>query len=521
MRFSVGRKLAVVPVVASALLTVTSLLALRSANEIAHDADVMKQSEDAIVPLSDARADVIAAQQQLDERLASVTGTVASAASDENIAAELDEMMGDVEEIPDNEAVAGVAAELAEVRSNAAEFRDAIEAAAADIDAGNLSAASIARYRELGEQLDVGLDALVERLDEEAAVLDEAAHETVAGERRLTIFVWVSAVLIMLVASSWIARLIVRPVRRARDVLTAVATGDLTPRLADLPDDEIGDMGVALNTTLDSLRDAIGGVLEHSTSVAAASEELTAVAQQLFAAAEETSAQAATVSSAALQVSANVSTVAGGASEMGESISEISRNAQQAVAVSSTATRLASKSDELAATLSESSGRIGEILSVITGIAEQTNLLALNATIESARAGEAGKGFAVVADEVKQLAGQTGGATADIAQRVGAIQHDASMMRTSINEIAEIIGRVAESQNTIAAAVEEQSAVTSEIVRGVGEASIGSEQIAENVDGMAVAAREVAAGAGHTRDTATELATLSSELRAVAGRFSI
>ncbi len=61
-------------------------------------------------------------------------------------------------------------------------------------------------------------------------------------------------------------------------------------------------------------------------------------------------------------------------------------------------------------------GKVAEVAEQIQAIARQTNLLALNATIEAARAGEVGRGFAVVAGEVKALAGQTNGATEEIAE---------------------------------------------------------------------------------------------------------
>ncbi|PWG64407.1 chemotaxis protein [Spiribacter halobius] len=64
--------------------------------------------------------------------------------------------------------------------------------------------------------------------------------------------------------------------------------------------------------------------------------------------------------------------------------------------------------------LDEALGRVSGVARGISGIAKQTNLLALNATIEASRAGEAGRGFAVVAEEVKELARQTGEATAQI-----------------------------------------------------------------------------------------------------------
>jgi methyl-accepting chemotaxis protein len=169
--------------------------------------------------------------------------------------------------------------------------------------------------------------------------------------------------------------------------------------------------------------------------------------------------------------------------------------------------------------LGASSAEIGTVVKVITSIAEQTNLLALNATIEAARAGEAGKGFAVVANEVKDLARATAEATSDISRRIAAIQSDAEAAVHAIGEITEIIGRVSETQASIASAVEEQTATTNEIGRNVAEAARGSHEIAANVGVMAEAFNHSAQGAAQTRDTAAELSHLAMELQQLVGSF--
>jgi methyl-accepting chemotaxis protein len=172
------------------------------------------------------------------------------------------------------------------------------------------------------------------------------------------------------------------------------------------------------------------------------------------------------------------------------------------------------------AKLGESSAEIGNVVKVITSIAEQTNLLALNATIEAARAGEAGKGFAVVANEVKELAQETAKATEDIARRVEAIQGDTSGAVAAIGRISTVIGQINDYQTTIASAVEEQTATTSEMSRSVSEAATGSGQIAENIGGVSTAAESTTQALTQTRTAVDELSRMAADLRTTVSRFS-
>ncbi len=264
-----------------------------------------------------------------------------------------------------------------------------------------------------------------------------------------------------------------------------------------------------------NLKNTLTAVNQNAQALASASEELTAVSQQMSSNSEETAAQSNVVASASEQVSRNVATVATSAEEMSASVKEIAKNANDAARVATEAVSVASSTNATVAKLGESSIEIGKVIKVITSIAQQTNLLALNATIEAARAGEAGKGFAVVANEVKELAKQTATATEDISQKIEAIQTDTRGAVTAIDQISKIIGQINDISNTIASAVEEQSATTNEIARNASEAAKGSTEISKNIANVSLAAKNTTEGANNTLSAATELSKLAGELRGV------
>ena len=312
---------------------------------------------------------------------------------------------------------------------------------------------------------------------------------------------------------------ITKPLADTVAVLEAVAQGDLTRRLDERSTDEMGTLARATNQAVASMRAAIASIAENAQALAGASEELASVSTQMSSNAEETSAQAGVVSAASEQVSRNVETVSTGTDEMNASIKEIAKNATEAARVATAAVAAAEATNATMGRLGDSSSDIGKVIRVITSIAEQTNLLALNATSEAARAGEAGKGFAVVANEVKELAKETAAATEDISRKIQAIQEDATGAVAAIADIGTIITQINDISNTIASAVEEQSATTNEIGRNVAEAAKGSAEIAQNITGVAQAAASTNSGATDAQQAASELARMASDLQNLVGRF--
>ena len=200
-----------------------------------------------------------------------------------------------------------------------------------------------------------------------------------------------------------------------------------------------------------------------------------------------------------------VTSIAAAVEEMAATATEISRNAQTAALRSQESSTIAASGNEgvsslmgdmdlleaavrsMASSMQQFVGftrEINKLTASVKDIAHQTNLLALNAAIEAARAGEAGRGFAVVADEVKKLAEKTAQATNEIGSVTSTMNtlsdevndgvttsleklvksiETLETVAMSMGESNGVIRDVNDKIQQIAAAAEEQSAVSAEM----------------------------------------------------------
>jgi methyl-accepting chemotaxis protein len=334
-----------------------------------------------------------------------------------------------------------------------------------------------------------------------------------------------------------LARGLVRPIRQVTSALVEIGGGggDLTRRLDESRADELGDLARGFNRFIGSQRSLIGDVLATSERLRSAVGQVAQVVENTAGRAGQQQEMTDMVATAVHEMGLTVQEIAGNASSAAQASHSARDEAQQArQVVGQSIGHIEQMSAEIGSAtaavgeLAQQVASIDQVLAVIRGISEQTNLLALNAAIEAARAGEMGRGFAVVADEVRTLASRTQRSTDEIRQMIQRLKQGADTAVSSMHAGQTATGtgvvasqRTGQSLGAITAQVEKISDMNTQVAAATEEQSAVTEEINRNVQGIADLAQATAGEVRSCREDCRTLSGLADDLARQMGNFRL
>ncbi len=290
-------------------------------------------------------------------------------------------------------------------------------------------------------------------------------------------------------------------------IQTIAMNKDLAARISIDSNDELADLGTALNNLLQELQIALGKVNSTTVEVDSAAMQIAEASQSL---ANNSSNQAK-----------NLMDIGASLEEMSSLTKLNAENTKEAAGLASESMGSTEKGRievqnmiQAMESIRNSSDEIAEINSAIEAIAFQTNLLALNAAVEAARAGEAGKGFAVVAEEVRSLALRSADAVKNGAELIS----DSADRAQNGVQLAEFVSAAFED---ISSSISKVNNIVKGVATASSEQSMGVEQINQGLADLSSTTQDTAAGAEELAATSHESQRQAEALRSIVGEFSL
>ncbi len=376
--------------------------------------------------------------------------------------------------------------------------------------------------------------------DKSLASFNEGVDLTIETEEdnlSAGVIIGIVTVILTLIISFSILMLITRGldqiIQSLRDI--AQGEGDLTQRLEQNSEDELGTLVHWFNVFVEKLHSTIGDVIEVITPLTNVSQELNTVSARTSEVSSEQTRASTLVSNAMDDMARSVTNVAENAGSAAQAADDADGEAKQGLQiVQNTVTSIndlaaeVERAAEVIVKLESDTESVGGILDVIKGIADQTNLLALNAAIEAARAGELGRGFAVVADEVRTLASRTQESTHEIQTVIEQLQSAARSAvgvmeqgKEQAQKSVEQAGATGASLEAITAKVTSITDMNQQIAGATEEQQSFANDIQQNVVSMRDASEVAEQNTHKVSDLSTSLKSLADQLDRVSSQFKV
>ncbi len=338
-----------------------------------------------------------------------------------------------------------------------------------------------------------------------------------AGHSAMKQVIIILTIVIALIASVVVGLLVTmlfKPLKTVKESITTIASGnaDLTQRIPDATNDEVGDVVKGFNGFVEKLQGIVRNLQATKGALNLAGEDMGATAQDTAAAITQIIANIESVHRQIVNQSASVEETAGAVNQIASNISSLERmietqsagvsEASAAVeemignilSVNHSVDKMAESFDSLredAQTgftqqedvnrriqqIEEQSKMLQEANQAISSIASQTNLLAMNAAIEAAHAGEAGKGFSVVADEIRKLSETSTAQSKTIGTQLNNIKE-------SIQDVVAASSHSSKAFDSVSHKIQDTDQLVMQIKAAMEEQNTGSRQISDALHSM-------------------------------------
>ncbi len=384
---------------------------------------------------------------------------------------------------------------------------------------------------------------------------EEEFYQDYSVLMKVSLGIFVAALLILSLVIVIIAKGIVKPLKRLAENANQIADGDLEVIVDTRAIDETGQVAEGLDRTVVRLREYIkyidevsfilgemasgnlvfelkqdyvgefakikDALLDIQRTFIQTFSEIAVSADQVATGSEQLAQGAQQLSQGSMQQASSVEELSATIMEISEGIKKSAQNANEASNISSESeievehgnqqmTKMISAMEEI----KSASNQISNIIKAIDDIAFQTNILALNAAVEAARAGEAGKGFAVVADEVRNLAAKSGNAAKDttslIETAIAAVENGTKI----VDETAASLEKIVVNTKHSATVIDEISEAGNQQAEFMNQVTVGVDQISTVVQTNSATAEETAAAS-------EELSSQANLLKELIAKFKI